>query len=162
LESFDFLSGMPQLTKLSLFCENPISTDYSSLKALKNLTELQFLDSQFGSSNILKILPKLTKIKNLILATTIDQLDFLKNYNDLETLVMASPSTDPVKVDVLAELPKLQTLDISNITLDDVSVLANSQSLRTISYVNSIDRAPVNLSALEEAAPYIDYVEVWR
>ena len=159
LESFDFLSGVPQLTKLSLTCVKPKSKDYSSIKELTNLTELTFMDSELGSSNILEFLPGLTKIESLTLLTTIDQLDFLKNYTDLKTLILASPSTNPVKVDVLAELPKLQTLDIRNITLDDVSILANSQSLRTITYSIIVGRFPVNLDALEQAAPYIDYIE---
>ncbi len=162
LESFDFLSGVPQLTKLSLTCVKPKSKDYSAIKALKNLTELTFMDSEFGSSNILEFLPGLTKIEGLTLLTTIDQLDFLKNYVDLKALLLASPSINPVKADVLAELPKLQILDIRNITLDDVSILANSKSLRTITYYNSTERAPVNLSALEEAAPYINFVNAVR
>jgi len=155
LDSLDFISDLSQLTRLRLSINDSKTDDFTPLKALINLTELQIMDSEYGTSNVTKAIPKMTKLKSLKLRTSIKQLDFLKGLKELEDLTLANANTTSVNPEILTELPNLQNLDVCDIKIDDISILANSNSLLTLTYTTRWDMEPGNLEALEEALPYL-------
>lgn len=135
LEDSDFLREMPQLEEL--YTELGEDADVSMIKEVPNLKKLHFTDSDEIEIEDLLCLKQLEEV-NLEIDEIEDlqKLAQLKNLKVLELeLEIFGGLKDPVDMSVLAELPKLEELKISDFwdgELAGMEQVFNKQGMRVI------------------------------
>lgn len=161
-DNLNFLKNMGQLTALNLDISSDFpGADYTPLKSLINLKKLTILSESEDSNNITKVISKMKQLTSLVVETRMKSTDFLKGLQNLKTLALLTlGQEEAVDITSLADMQKLNTLDVSNIKIDDISVLGKSKSLSTLFYQSNNE--PGNLEALTEAIPYMHVEEVIR
>lgn len=152
-DDLSFLSGMTKLKELYL--NGSENTRVNDLSAFSELTSLQTLSLRTDGLKSLKGLENLTELRELRLYgsdAVYTNLDPLANLTKLQTLDLPNRDYDlqtPLNINGLANLTKLQSLDLNG-EVESLAPLSSLTGLKTLRYYGNTnyDGRSISLSPL--------------
>ncbi len=147
----DFANMCKQLSNSNslntLICNPSIDFDFSGLKYLSE-SNINTINIKKNSSEI----PTLTKVKDIDLRKGENYSEGTLHFNNLKTLILSD--TTIVSMENYKDCTVLESISITNSTINDILALANMPNLKTIDFSNNniVNLEPIqnlnNLSTL--------------
>jgi len=124
------------------------SANISFLKSFENLSELILTDLTINDINIVKELPKLTKL-SIYKCKSIKDIDAISSLTSLEYLRIEDCQILK-NLDVLSKLSNLKKLTIKNAELDNIDGISNLNNLKTLEIQGTLKNLNGSPKSLEK------------